>query len=232
MAMGNRAVIKGKGSNLGVYVHWNGGYDSVLAFTQYCKLKGYRSPEVDNYGIARLCQVIGNFFGGNLSVGVWNMTGETKMTQELVESYLLDNGVYELEDWEIVAHWDDDLINHEPVNNNDESLIDFLCEIDKSMPEEEQLGEDFIRAEVIETSKLNIGDRVYIQLFNGSYEKHTVVGIAGPDEFHNGFIGGLPYVDLYEKDGDYSWNGNNYIRSKTVRRASKNIENGVYVLCD
>lgn len=56
--------------------------------------------------------------------------------------------------------------------------------------------------------------------------------IAGPDEFHNGFIGGLPYVDLYEKDGDYSWNGNNYIRSKTVRRASKNIENGVYVLCD
>ena len=37
--MGNRALIKGKGSNLGVYVHWNGGYDSVLAFTHYCKLK-------------------------------------------------------------------------------------------------------------------------------------------------------------------------------------------------
>ena len=160
------------------------------------------------------------------------MTGETKMTKELVESYLLDNGVYEVEDWEIVAHWNDDLIDHEPVNNNDEDLIDFLCEIDKNMPEEEQLGEEIIRAEVVETSKINIGDRVYIQLFNGSYEKRTVVGIAGPDEFHNGFVGGLPYVDLYEKDGDYSWNSNNYIRSKTVRRVTKNIENGVYILCD
>ena len=29
--MGNRAIIKGVGTNIGVYVHWNGGYDSVLA---------------------------------------------------------------------------------------------------------------------------------------------------------------------------------------------------------
>ena len=32
--MGNRAIIKGFGTNIGVYVHWNGGYDSVLAFTR------------------------------------------------------------------------------------------------------------------------------------------------------------------------------------------------------
>lgn len=69
--MGNRAIIKGVGTNIGVYVHWNGGYDSVLAFTQYCKLKGYRSPESDPaYGTARLAQVIGNFFGGSCSVGI------------------------------------------------------------------------------------------------------------------------------------------------------------------
>lgn len=60
--MGNRAIIKGKNQALGVYVHWNGGYDSVNAFCTYCKLKGYRSPETDTYGIARLAQVIGNFF--------------------------------------------------------------------------------------------------------------------------------------------------------------------------
>ena len=53
--MGNRAIIKGKGQNLGVYVHWNGGIDSVTAFLEYCKLKGYRSPDTDTYGVARLC---------------------------------------------------------------------------------------------------------------------------------------------------------------------------------
>lgn len=29
--MGNRAIIKGKGQNLGVYVYWNGGIDSVMS---------------------------------------------------------------------------------------------------------------------------------------------------------------------------------------------------------
>lgn len=218
--MGNRAVIKGKGSDLGVYVHWNGSYESILAFTQYCKLKGYRSPEVDSYGVARLCQVIGNFFGGNLSVGVWNMTGEIELSPYIVEDYLLDNGVYELEEWEIVSHWNDDLTKDKICSES--QLNAFLCEIDKCMPKEEQLGADFIKAEVVETSKLNIGDKIYIQLFDGKYEKHTVVGIACPDEFHNGYVGGLPYVDLYGRDGDYSWNGNNYIRSKTVRRVETN----------
>ena len=30
--MGNRAVIQFAGSNFGMYVHWNGGYDSVAPF--------------------------------------------------------------------------------------------------------------------------------------------------------------------------------------------------------
>lgn len=103
--MGNRAIIKGVGTNIGVYVHWNGGYDSVLAFTQYCKLKGFRSPESDPaYGTARLAQVIGNYFGGGLSVGIENMSGTTVMTPELVQEFYLDNGVYEIENWEIVKH--------------------------------------------------------------------------------------------------------------------------------
>ena len=136
--MGNRAVIKGKGSNLGVYVHWNGGYDSVLAFTQYCKLKGYRSPETDDYGVARLCQVIGNYFGGSCSVGVWNMTNETTMSPSLVDDYCLDNGVYEIENWEIVAHWNSDLVTEEYHEGYD--LTEFLCDIDEKMPKKEQLG--------------------------------------------------------------------------------------------
>ena len=72
--MGNRAVITTKenfdNNGIGVYLHWNGGRDSVNAFLTYCKMKGFRAPEKDNYGWARLVQVIANFFGGSLSIGI------------------------------------------------------------------------------------------------------------------------------------------------------------------
>jgi hypothetical protein len=72
--MGNRAVITTKenfeNNGIGIYLHWNGGYDSVSAFLKYCELKGYRTPDKDCYGWARLCQVIGNFFGGSTSIGI------------------------------------------------------------------------------------------------------------------------------------------------------------------
>lgn len=99
--MGNRAIIKGKGQDLGVYVHWNGGIDSVTAFLEYCKLKRYRSPEVDTYGVARLCQVIGNFFGGSGSVGVEKIN--KNISPEYVSELWLDNGIYEVENWKIKA---------------------------------------------------------------------------------------------------------------------------------
>lgn len=217
--MGNRAVIKGKGSDLGVYVHWNGGYDSVLAFTQYCKLKGYRSQETDDYGVARLCQVIGNFFGGSCSIGVWNMHDETEMNPERVADYCLDNGVYEIENWEIVSHWCDDLVTEEWHDGYD--LQEFLLEIDERMPVKEQLGKDFICAEIIPTKDLKVGDKVYI--LDNVYEKveiHTVMGIAGEDEYHNGNVSGLPYVDKYDHNGDWSWNINNYIKTEFVRKVN------------
>ena len=66
--MGNRAVITTskskdikKSQAIGVYLHWNGGRDSVEAFLKYCELKKYRSPSDDTCGWVNLCQVIGNF---------------------------------------------------------------------------------------------------------------------------------------------------------------------------
>ena len=61
--MGNQAVITTKDRKLGVYVHWNGGRDTIQPLLKYCELKGYRPPSSDPYGWARLCQVLGNFFG-------------------------------------------------------------------------------------------------------------------------------------------------------------------------
>ena len=96
--MGNRAVITTKenfnNNGVGVYVHWNGGRNSIEAFLTYCKLKGYRDPANDCYGWARLCQVIGNYFGGDCSVGIdicRNLDCDNG-----------DNGVYIIKNWEIV----------------------------------------------------------------------------------------------------------------------------------
>lgn len=69
--MGNRAVITleddtGKTHPIALYVHWNGGLESCLAFVEYTH---------DTFGFgglntfhARLCQVIGNFFQDGYSL--------------------------------------------------------------------------------------------------------------------------------------------------------------------
>ena len=94
--MGNRAVIT-TNKNLnetGIYLHWNGGRDSVEDFLAYCDLKHYRKPENDSYGYAMLINVITNFFGDGLSCDVGNC-------QHLdCDNY--DNGVYIIKDWRIV----------------------------------------------------------------------------------------------------------------------------------
>lgn len=207
--MGNRAIIQTRTSyeneGIGVYLHWNGGYDSVSAFLKYCELKGYRAPDTDSYGWARFCQVVGNYFGGGLSLGIDNFDKDAGEWQ--------DNGTYIIEGWKIV---DRKFYDYEEQNNYD--LIEMLIDIDKAQPTKEQLGTEFIMAKEVPVDELKIGDKVWIQDFECEYEVHTVVGF-GDDEMNNGTnVKGVPYVDKYNNHGDYSWNPNNYIRTKTVRR--------------
>jgi hypothetical protein len=71
--MGNRAVIAfgpDRPNTVGIYVHWNGGPESVLAFMAAAKALAVRDPLEDSYGIARIAQIIGNVFGGTTSIGV------------------------------------------------------------------------------------------------------------------------------------------------------------------
>ena len=142
--MGNRAVItnwvagetqeqfeSGKNPRIGIYVHWNGGRDSIEAFLMYCKMKEYRMPTCDNYGWARLCQVIANFFGGSTSVGI-------DMVEHLdCDNY--DNGVYLINGWTIVERYY--YVGEEQQQYN---MLEMLEEIDNSMPKSEQLGKEKI----------------------------------------------------------------------------------------
>jgi hypothetical protein len=69
--MGNRAVVTVEGSKVGVYLHWNGGEESVTAFLRAAKDLGVRAPIADtSYFYARFAQIIGNYFGGTTSVGI------------------------------------------------------------------------------------------------------------------------------------------------------------------
>ena len=130
--MGNRAVITTEQKDIGVYLHWNGGRDSVRPFLMYCKMKGYRSPEIDNYGYARLCQVIGNFFGGETSLGVYRY--------ENADTDNGDNGTYIVEDWKIVGR-----LHYKHFQEQSEyDPIEFLIDIDDAQPEKEKLGREVI----------------------------------------------------------------------------------------
>ena len=140
--MGNRAVIttnnnlndtplQSRADKMGIYLHWNGGRDSVEGFLAYCKLKKYRGPDEDeSYCLARLTQVIANFFDGGLSVGIGPLN---KLD---CDNY--DNGVYVIgKNWEIV-----DRKYFEGNEQKEYGLLSCLREINKAQPQNEQLPDD------------------------------------------------------------------------------------------
>lgn len=91
--MGNRAVIQfGEAKDaIGIYLHWNGGPESVAAFLAAAEKFQVRP---DDYGVAKLCQIIGNFLGGTLSLGVGLARNLDRDNG--------DNGTYIVKDWKVV----------------------------------------------------------------------------------------------------------------------------------
>ena len=202
--MGNRAVITTESKKIGVYLHWNGGRDSVEAFLKYCELQQFPSPERDFYGWARLCQVVSNFFKGGLSIGI------DEYYKLDTDNY--DNGVYIIKDWQIIGR---EFFNG--IEQNEHQLDLALRSIDKAQPKHMQLGE-FLDAEEVNIEDLKIGDEVFIYSYIGCYEKYKVMGF-GEDRNVNGInVKNVPYVDKYENNGTYTENPNNYITDKTIRR--------------
>lgn len=208
--MGNRAVITTeenfKNNGVGVYLHWNGGRDSVEGFLKYCELKGYRSPDSDCYGWARLIQVISNFFGGSLSVGI--------DTIDHLDCDNWDNGVYLIKGWEIVGRE-----YFKGAEQDEYPLDEMLQAIDERMPEREQLG-DYLTAEEVDVSELKVGDTVYIRDWYENVKEVTILGF-GDDRVVNGTnVKGLPYAEIVGgtlgKD-----NINNYIMYKKIRRCTR-----------
>lgn len=119
--------LQNRTDKIGIYLHWNGGYDSVNAFLQYCKRKDFISPVEYCYGWARLCQVIGNFFGGDSGIGI------DILNKLDCDNY--DNGVYIIDDnWNIVER-----AYKRGFEQKEYDLEEFIKEIDNKQPENERI---------------------------------------------------------------------------------------------
>jgi len=206
--MGNRAIIITKdgfeNDGIGVYLHWNGGRDSVEAFLKYCELRNFRSPDTDCYGWARFVQVVANFFGmGGLSVGIDKYSN-------LPDGDFCDNGVYIIEGWKIVDRKCFD--GGEEQDNYDRN--EMIRVIDSRQPE--PLG-DYLDAMEVPVTDLKVGDKVYVREWSNRIKEVTILDF-GDDRMVNGTnVKGMPYAEIcggtLGKD-----NINNYIREKVVKK--------------
>lgn len=96
--MGNRAhviFVEGNTISPAVYLHWNGGAESVYGFLDELDRRNVRAD--GEYDCARFIQLIGEFFDqetiGSHSLGVVN--GPTEITLEALTPYDHgDNGIY------------------------------------------------------------------------------------------------------------------------------------------
>lgn len=200
--MGNRAVITTSKNpdvqnahDLGIYLHWNGGRDSVEAFLTYCKLRNFRPPETDCYGWARLCQIIGNYFGGDLSIGI------DQCRNLDCDNY--DNGVYVIENWKII----DRKYNHgEEQNNHD--LLEMLLDIDQEQPPKDRLGEEAITKTIREKQNTTLWVCVYADTTglpeDEYFERTNLCYVAFPRKIVEGYY--REYIaDLRPEEDFETW---------------------------
>ncbi|WP_172135270.1 hypothetical protein [Adlercreutzia sp. ZJ473] len=102
--------------------------------------------------------------------------------------------------------------------SREQSEYDFdemLQTFDTCMPEGERLGAYLDSAE-IPVSELRLGDMVWMRDVGDHVKAHPVVG------FGTGMVNGYDrtgaaYVERYDRDGDCSWNPNNYPHGETCR---------------
>lgn len=182
--MGNRCVITDEKRTIGIYLHWNGGIGSVEAFLTYCSMKGCRGFGDDsNYAAARLIQVVGNFFGGTLSLGVSKYTTDEEEDPG-------DNGIYVIRGWKIVKHLESTEMSDDKGNCSFElretdiasekreyKLEEMLKSIDEAQPESCRLGE-YLDCDYIDAKDLKIGDSFYLQGVEGTPEKAICCGFG------------------------------------------------------
>ena len=188
--MSNSAIIRFKDNYFcEVYLHWNGGVESVVGFLKYCELKGYRDGD-----FARFIQVVGNFFGG----------GNTIYLEKFNSNIDTDNGIYLVHNWKIV---------NKKVDKNiltKQSFKELFRIINSTQRKEEQLPEKLFDCKEVSVDDLKIGDTVFMyDSLYYNYDERVIIGKHEDKFYVNGFK---------DDNGSYETNINNYINTKTIKR--------------
>jgi hypothetical protein len=116
--MGNRAVLEFQWADgLSLYLHWNGGVDSVEAFLRCAKVLKIGSGA---YGVARFTQMVGNFMGGTMSVGLQGV--------DVADCDNGDNGTYVIDTktWSIVDRF---FVPSGVPEPNELEIADMFCQV-------------------------------------------------------------------------------------------------------
>lgn len=114
--MGNRGVITFMDSDKevgSIYLHWNGGQESVKAFLDYAKEVQVREGD-PTYALARVVQIISNFLEGTLSVGVG--------MSAFLDCDNMDNGQYIVRGLDIVER------RHAPADEFTQNYYEYILE--------------------------------------------------------------------------------------------------------
>jgi hypothetical protein len=98
--MGNRAVVvfdEAGSISPAIYLHWNGGPESVYAFLAELDSREVRAD--GEYDAARFIQIVGEFFDQDhhtgLSLGVWNGPAKIDVAEpSFAKLDVGDNGIY------------------------------------------------------------------------------------------------------------------------------------------
>lgn len=203
--MSNSGIIMFEDNKeLGLYLHWNGGRDSVEAFLKYCKLT--KKTGGFQCGMLSLAQVIKNWSIelGNIIVNPFNHNS--------------DNGIYIVDKkWNII-----DRKKFNGIEQNEYNLEEFLKDLDKSQPTDYQLGEEYFKGNFVNRKDIEIGDEVFITSnINYKTKKYKVIGI-GIDKMVNGTrVKDIPYINSLGRLG-YENNINNYLLEENYRVIKKN----------
>ena len=144
--MGNRALITlepltKENKVVAVYVHWNGGIESVQAIADVCKERGFRAPDSDlSYALARFIGVWHEFFGVEESTSL----GVMMVDWQNVKDSWLDNGVYTIgKDWKVIEHY--------TIDPDTDEKIELLTEVPPYQME---------RYESIKNAMIKFGEKV------------------------------------------------------------------------
>jgi len=167
--MGNRALIATEQKDIELYLHWNGGRDSVEAFLLYCKMQGFRSPENDGYGWARLSQVIGNFFcSTNIKEKIKEGHVKTLIDRTMYVGLSIgimkfddmsaegcDNGRYIIKNWEIINR------EYNGDEQYDHKIESMLMGVDIAQPKNLRLGKAVMKRFLDMSMKLGRTPKLY-----------------------------------------------------------------------